>query len=232
MSLLDIIFFILCGVWLIGFTWDFIATIKAKKIKKANEALERLIRQQNDVLTVILNRERKLKEQMKEESMDELIKRIEIWSIDRGLNNQDSGKQILKLVEEFGELVQGHLKNNVDQIKDSIGDMMVVMIIFCQQENIRIKDALNRTSVGLFNERHLKDVDSCLKFTLRHISQLADRPRFWPELDLAAITDSIANIGGAYDLTVEECLRVAYEEIKDRKGKMVNGVFVKEEDIK
>lgn len=196
MSLLDIIFFILCGVWLIGFTWDFIATIKAKKIKKANEALERLIRQQNDVLTVILNRERKLKEQMKEESMDELIKRIEIWSIDRGLNNQDSGKQILKLVEEFGELVQGHLKNNVDQIKDSIGDMMVVMIIFCQQENIRIKDALNRTSVGLFNERHLKDVDSCLKFTLRHISQLADRPRFWPELDLAAITDSIANIGG------------------------------------
>lgn len=66
MSLLDIIFFILCGVWLIGFTWDFIATIKAKKIKKANEALERLIRQQNDVLTVILNRERKLKEQMKE----------------------------------------------------------------------------------------------------------------------------------------------------------------------
>ena len=66
MSLLDIIFFILCGVWLIGFTWDFIATIKAKKIKKANEALERLIRQQNDVLTVILNCERKLKEQMKE----------------------------------------------------------------------------------------------------------------------------------------------------------------------
>lgn len=66
MSLLDIIFFILCGVWLIGFTWDFIATIKAKKIKKANEALERLIRQQNDVLTVTLNRERKLKEQMKE----------------------------------------------------------------------------------------------------------------------------------------------------------------------
>ena len=39
-------------------------------------------------------------------------------------------------------------------------------------------------------------------------------------------------LGGAYDLTVEECLRAAYEEIKDRKGKMVNGVFVKQEDIK
>lgn len=128
--------------------------------------------------------------------MDELIKRIEIWSIDRGLNNQDSGKQILKLVEEFGELVQGHLKNNVDQIKDSIGDMMVVMIIFCQQENIKIEDALKRTSSRLFYEHRLKDVESCFKLTLRNISQLADIPRFWPELNLAAITDSISNIGG------------------------------------
>lgn len=33
-------------------------------------------------------------------------------------------------------------------------------------------------------------------------------------------------------LTVEECLRCAYYEIKGRKGKMVNGVFVKESDLK
>ena len=33
-------------------------------------------------------------------------------------------------------------------------------------------------------------------------------------------------------MTVEKCLQAAYEEIKDRKGKMVNGVFVKQEDIK
>lgn len=28
--------------------------------------------------------------------------------------------------------------------------------------------------------------------------------------------------------TVEQCVDAAYEEIKDRKGKMVNGIFVKE----
>ena len=32
-------------------------------------------------------------------------------------------------------------------------------------------------------------------------------------------------------LTVEECLETAYEEIADRKGKMVNGVFVKQSDL-
>lgn len=32
-------------------------------------------------------------------------------------------------------------------------------------------------------------------------------------------------------LTLEECLETAYSEIADRKGKTVNGVFVKEEDL-
>lgn len=31
---------------------------------------------------------------------------------------------------------------------------------------------------------------------------------------------------------IEDCIATAYDEIKDRKGKMVNGVFVKEEDLK
>lgn len=33
-------------------------------------------------------------------------------------------------------------------------------------------------------------------------------------------------------LTVEACLESAYDEIKDRKGKMIDGVFVKQEDLK
>lgn len=33
------------------------------------------------------------------------------------------------------------------------------------------------------------------------------------------------------DLDVTECLSIAYEEIKNRKGKMINGTFVKEEDL-
>lgn len=30
---------------------------------------------------------------------------------------------------------------------------------------------------------------------------------------------------------LEECLQIAYSEIKDRKGKMIDGVFVKEADL-
>lgn len=31
--------------------------------------------------------------------------------------------------------------------------------------------------------------------------------------------------------SIEDCIEQAYEEIKDRTGKMVNGVFVKQEDL-
>ena len=55
--------------------------------------------------------------------------------------------------------------------------------------------------------------------------------------DLALIKDSIGDavvvltiLAQMYDLGLPECVKDAYEEIKDRKGKMVNGVFVKEDD--
>ena len=32
------------------------------------------------------------------------------------------------------------------------------------------------------------------------------------------------------NVTMEECLETAYNDIKDRKGKMVDGIFVKEKD--
>ena len=37
------------------------------------------------------------------------------------------------------------------------------------------------------------------------------------------------NILARNNLSLDECLEVAYNDIKDRKGKMVDGIFVKEE---
>lgn len=35
-----------------------------------------------------------------------------------------------------------------------------------------------------------------------------------------------------HDMTLQECLQYAYDEIKGRKGKTINGTFVKEADLK
>ena len=67
MDLQTIVFLLFVGVWLLGIAWALVVVIKAKGIKLENEAMKRLIRQQNDVLSITLNRERNFKKQMKEE---------------------------------------------------------------------------------------------------------------------------------------------------------------------
>ena len=46
--------------------------------------------------------------------------------------------------------------------------------------------------------------------------------------DIGDIMVVLINIAERNNLTLEQCLEHAYNDIKDRKGKMVDGVFVKE----
>lgn len=46
--------------------------------------------------------------------------------------------------------------------------------------------------------------------------------------DIGDIIVVLINIATRNNLTIKECLDVAYNDIKDRKGTMVNGVFIKE----
>jgi NTP pyrophosphatase (non-canonical NTP hydrolase) len=97
----------------------------------------------------------------------QVTNRIEEWAEEREIDGADPTKQMLKLIEEVGELAQGLAKDNLEQIVDSLGDVYVVLTILSMQ----------------------------------------------------------------LGLDLDYCINRAYEEIKDRKGKMVNGVFVKESDL-
>ena len=93
--------------------------------------------------------------------------KIIMWAYQRNLNDAEPAKQMLKLMEEVGELASGLAKDNKDVVIDSIGDIYVVLTILALQLN----------------------------------------------------------------LNIEKCIDMAYEQIKDRKGKLINGVFVKESDL-
>jgi NTP pyrophosphatase (non-canonical NTP hydrolase) len=49
--------------------------------------------------------------------------------------------------------------------------------------------------------------------------------------DIGDMMVVLINIMTRNGLSMEECLQVAYDDIKDRKGKMIDGVFVKESDL-
>lgn len=95
----------------------------------------------------------------------ELEQQITFWANERNiLSKNNHTKQFMKFIEESGELSRAILKNNVSEIVDGFGDVLVTLIILSKQ------------------------------------------------LD--------------YDL--ELCLEIAYNEIKDREGKTIDGVFVKD----
>ena len=47
--------------------------------------------------------------------------------------------------------------------------------------------------------------------------------------DIGDIIVVLINIAERNSLTLEDCMQVAYNDIKDRKGRMIDGVFIKEE---
>jgi NTP pyrophosphatase (non-canonical NTP hydrolase) len=49
--------------------------------------------------------------------------------------------------------------------------------------------------------------------------------------DIGDMIVVLVNIAERNHLTIEQCLEKAWDDIKDRKGKMVDGVFVKESDL-
>ena len=65
---------------------------------------------------------------------DDLIKAIEAWAKMRELDNADSAKQMLKTVEEVGEVAGALAKRKRDKLQDGIGDVVVTLIILSYTE--------------------------------------------------------------------------------------------------
>jgi NTP pyrophosphatase (non-canonical NTP hydrolase) len=98
-------------------------------------------------------------------NFEELELLIAGWAAERGLLPGDPRAQLLKTVEELGEVASALAKGRREELIDGIGDVVVTLILLSNIEGFSVTRALNQ----------------------------------------------------------------AYEEIKDRKGKLVDGIFIKDE---
>ena len=75
------------------------------------------------------------------------------------------------------------------------------------------------------------DKDQVLKL-IQEVGELSDNVCKGQDIrdDIGDIMVVLINIMKRNDLSLEECLDVAYNDIKDRKGRMVDGIFIKEAD--
>ena len=100
-------------------------------------------------------------------TLEQLVKQVEQWSVNKNLDKGNPDRQALKFYEEAGEVGAALSRNKLEDLKDGIGDTVVTLIILAQQ----------------------------------------------------------------HGMTLQECLQFAYDEIKGRKGKTINGTFIKESDL-
>ena len=59
--------------------------------------------------------------------MNNTIKLVQDWAKERGIDKADPSKQLLKLGEEYGELIADFIKGRNDSMRLEIGDMLVVL---------------------------------------------------------------------------------------------------------
>lgn len=160
--------------------------------------------------------------------LKKLITNVQQWSIDRGLDKADSKKQMLKLYEEFGELASGLAKGNNEVVKDSIGDVVVVLIILAQQQGLEKISDFNI----ICNHLQPSDLMPQASETIGLISLRVRRTKNEIEEPIVRLISYLRTIAKYENLKFEDCLSQAWDEIKDRKGKLIDGVWVKEGDLK
>lgn len=132
------------------------------------------------------------------------------WARDKNITREECiPMQKLKLIEEVGEIANAIVKNKKEDQADGIGDAFVVLTILAEQYG---------------EEFEAVDIHSDYKDT-----ELADL------LSLIIYSDFDVDFGvflelcNKLDLNIIDCVSQAWNEIKDRKGKTENGVFIKNE---
>lgn len=96
-----------------------------------------------------------------------------------------------------------------------------------QSQSIKLEEEFDelRAAIASGNAAEIKDAIGDMTVVLTMMAEIYGRD-YDPE-------NYIEGIGDIDEHTpyIEECLESAYNEIKDRKGKLINGVFVKEIDL-
>ena len=104
------------------------------------------------------------------QSIGSFSKRFDLirhWAQERGIYDKgNSHTQYVKLMEEAGELAQGLLKKDGYEIKDAIGDMVVVLTNLAALEGMQIENCIDSAYNEIANRKGKMENGTFVKQTL------------------------------------------------------------------
>jgi len=164
------------------------------------------------------------------QKLKELSEKVKQWSKDRGITvNGKSTTQTLKLVSEISEIFDAYEKNDPQLLKDAIGDSLVVLINLNELIN---KEGKLQNEIN-WGPKVIKDhIHSKIIIDLGNLSDAIGKSNYEEASKLIQVmVEDLFVLSEINLVKVEDCLEMAYNEIKDRKGFLnENGNFIKSTD--
>ena len=171
-------------------------------------------------------------------TIKELVPLIHQWAKERKVYEQLTPfDELLKTHEEVGKLIKACYDNDKPAIQDAIGDVMVTLINYCYKERIdvleQINDVLNferkRADSKVVLALDTQDSLNRLMHANFRLLGIGGETPFLYFYEIITIIGYLDDIAFLENTTLEECINIAYNEIKNRKGKIINGKFIKDE---
>ena len=168
-------------------------------------------------------------------TIQELVPLIQEWAKERGIFDKSTPfDQLLKTHEEVGELIKACYDNDKPAIQDAIGDTMICLINYCHFIDLDvIKKIKQAVEPSIFEPDIISNVIYVYNFlgrligiNMRNECKNLSEPS---EIRVFGVAFHLNKIALLENTSLEECLNIAYNKIKNRKGKMINGKFVKDE---
>lgn len=148
--------------------------------------------------------------------------RVIAWATDRNIIGGSTPRdQFLKLVEEVGELERARDAGDRTGLMDGIGDAAVVLTILEGQYGM--PTAFHKLFIIEGNNPPLLKLLGELSTAI----QKNHHAEFWGGCH--AMYRSLRVIAWNAGMDFDDCCEHAWNEIKDRRGRLENGVFVKEQ---
>ena len=161
--------------------------------------------------------------------LNEFKENVIKWAKERGIiPNSTFDAQYIKLVEELGELALGIRKRDEKIIKDSVGDVAVVLCVLAGLENFDyfVNDFRFVDTQGISNLNY-----STFQIGVLGIGRKMEKWQKAEEVEVCLYL--LKEIANEFEYDFFECLDIAWNEIKDRKGYLrKDGIFIKEADYK
>lgn len=166
------------------------------------------------------------------------IEKILDWAEERNLLTQgDVFMQLEKSREENSELTKAitkYEKGNAqayDEIKDAIGDVYVTLVVASDIHGLPVYEIFKNVKFREYDSYHWQHYTNLLRVYdgMLYLSCVnEDSPHYNTPETLNNYIGFLNSIAVEYNFTLVECIEYAYNQIKERTGKIIDGTFVKD----